>query len=157
LSGSVLDIKERSNKDGKKYAFITVSEINSQYELSIFSENLSRYRFLLKEGNLLIFDIDILFTNNEPRFVIRSIKKLETEFISLEKKINIFINPNYLIKYKEALFSNGNSQKSEISIFINIDEKLLNFSSNRKYNLKSYKLLDQLKNSKKLDYNLDIS
>ena len=49
LCGSVLDIKERSNKDGRKYAFVTVSEINAQYELSIFSENLSKFRYLLKE------------------------------------------------------------------------------------------------------------
>ena len=60
LCGSVLDIKERSNKDGRKYAFVTVSEVESQYELSIFSENLSKFRHLLKEGNLLIFDIDII-------------------------------------------------------------------------------------------------
>ena len=28
LCGSVLDIKERSNKDGRKYAFVTISEIS---------------------------------------------------------------------------------------------------------------------------------
>ena len=32
----------------------------SQFELTIFSENLYKYRYLLKEGNLLIFNIDIL-------------------------------------------------------------------------------------------------
>ena len=82
LCGSVLDIKERSNKDGRKYAFITVSEVSSQYELSIFSENLSKYRYLLKEGNLLIFDIDKMINNNESRLVIRNIQKLESEFKS---------------------------------------------------------------------------
>ena len=157
LCGSVLDIKERSNKDGRKYAFITVSEINSQYELSIFSENLNKFRYLLKEGNLLIFDIDIIINNNDPRLVIRTIKKLENEFNSLEKKIDIFIDPIQLLKYKDSLLSSGNSAKSKISIFINIDEKLVNFSSNKKYILKSFKQLDHLKNSKKLDYNLDIS
>ena len=157
LCGSVLDIKERSNKDGRKYAFITVSEVNSQYELSIFSENLNKYRHLLKEGNLLIFDIDIIINNNDPRLVIRNIKKLESEFNNLEKKIDIFIDPLQLIEYKDSLFEQGNSLKSQISIFINIDEKLINFSSNKKYTLKSFKQLDHLKNSKKLDYNLDIS
>ena len=39
VCGAILDIKERSNKDGKKYAFITVSETNYQFELTIFSEN----------------------------------------------------------------------------------------------------------------------
>ncbi len=91
LCGSVLDIKERSNKDGRKYAFVTISEISSQYELSIFSENLSKFRYLLKEGNLLIFDIDKTISNNEARYIIRSVKKLETEFNNLDKKIDIFI------------------------------------------------------------------
>ncbi len=157
LCGSVLDVKERSNKDGRKYAFITVSEINSQYELSIFSENLSKYRNILKEGNLLIFDTDIIINNNDPRFVIRSIKKLENEFNMLNKKIDIFIDQNQLIKYKDTIFSKDNPSKSKIAIYLNINEKLLNFSTNNRYSIKSFKHLDQLKNSKKLDYNLDIS
>ena len=86
-----------------------------------------------------------------------AIKKLESEFNSLEKKIDIFIDPIQLLEYKDSLLSHGNSPKSKISIFINIDEKLVNFSSNKKYTLKSFKQLDHLKNSKKLDYNLDIS
>ena len=157
LCGSVLDIKERSNKDGRKYAFVTVSEVNSQYELSIFSENLSKFRYLLKEGNLLIFDIDIILNNNDPRFVIRIIKKLESEFNNLEKKIDIFIEPDQLIEYKDSLFSRKHTSKSKISIFMNINNKLINFNSNSKYSLMSYKQLDLLKNSKKLDYNIDIS
>ena len=40
VCGAILDIKERSNKDGKKYAFITVSERETQFELSIFSEKI---------------------------------------------------------------------------------------------------------------------
>ena len=95
--------------------------------------------------------------NNDPRFVIRNINKLESEFNNLEKKIDIFIEPNQLIEYKDILFSKKNSLKSKISIFMNIDDKLVNFNSNSKYSLKSYKQLDLLKNSKKLDYNIDIS
>ena len=157
LCGSVLDIKERSNKDGRKYAFVTVSEVNAQYELSIFSENLSKFRYLLNEGYLLIFDIDIILNNNDPRFVIRMIKKLDSEFNNLEKKIDIFIEPDQLIEYKDILFSKKNNLKSKISIFMNINNKLINFNSNSKYSLTSYKHLDMLKNSKKLDYNIDIS
>ena len=52
IAGSILDIKERSNKEGKKYAFLTVSTKESQIELSIFSDKLSEYRHLIKEGNV---------------------------------------------------------------------------------------------------------
>ncbi|MBL6674777.1 MAG: DNA polymerase III subunit alpha [Alphaproteobacteria bacterium] len=157
LCGSVLDIKERSNKDGRKYAFVTISEISSQYELSIFSENLGKFRYLLKEGNLLIFDIDKTISNNEARYIIRSVKKLETEFNNLDKKIDIFIQSNNLLQYKEDLFEKKAPLKCKISIFLNLDNKLINLNMNNDYSLKSYKQLDLLKNSKKLDYNLDIS
>ena len=157
LCGSVLDIKERSSKDGRKYAFVTVSEIASQYELSIFSENLSKFRYLLKEGNLLIFDIDVIINNNDPRYVIRSIKKFDNEFNNLEKKIDIFIQSENLVEYKERLFSEKKPSKCKISIFIIIDNKLINLNINDNYSLKSYKQLDLLKSSKKLDYNIDIS
>ena len=45
----------------------------------------------------------------------------------------------------------------KISIFLNLDNKLINFDMNNDYSLKSYKQLDLLKSSKKLDYNLEIS
>ena len=152
-----MDIKERSNKDGRKYAFVTISEISSQYELSIFSENLSKFRPLLKEGNLLILDVDKIINNNEARYVIRSVKKLETEFNNLDKKIDIFIQSENLLEYKEHLFLRKKPINCKISVFVNLDNKLINLNMNNDYSLKSYKQLDLLKNSKKLDYNLDIS
>ena len=82
---------------------------------------------------------------------------MDNEFDRLEKKIDIFIEPNQLIACKDDLFKHGNSLKNKISIFVNINDKLINLSSNNKYSLKSFKYLDKLKNSKKLDYNLDIS
>ena len=73
--------------------------------LSIFSENLSKFRHLLKEGSLLIFDIDKIINNNEPRYIIRSAKRLEDEFNNLDKKIDIFIQSENLLEYKDNLFN----------------------------------------------------
>jgi len=157
LCGSVLDIKERSNKDGRKYAFVTVSEINSQYELSIFSENLNKFRPLLKEGNLLIFDVDVVFNNNEQRYIIKSIKSLDIEFNNSQKKVDIFIPSENLLNYKDELFSSKKMNNCKIAIFLNINNKLVNLDLNGSFSLKSFKQLDILKNSKKLDYNIDIT
>ncbi|MBT3901517.1 MAG: hypothetical protein HOF20_01530, partial [Pelagibacteraceae bacterium] len=149
--------KERSNKDGRKYAFVTVSEINSQYELSIFSENLSKFRYMLKEGNLLIFDIDLVMNNKEPRYIIKSIKKLENEFNDVNKNIKIFIQSENLLEFKDQLLSNKKSSRCNVSIFLNIDNKLISLKTDNNYSIKSYKQLDLLKSSKKLDYHIDIS
>ena len=94
--------------------------------------------------------------NNEARFVIRSAKRLETEFNNLDKKIDIFIQSENLLEYKENLFFKKKTIKCKISIFLNLENKLINLDMNNDYSLKSYKQLDLLKNSKKLDYNLEI-
>ena len=70
---------------------------------------------------------------------------------------DIFIQSDNLFEYKENLFLRKKPVKCKISIFLNLDNKLINLNMNNEYSLKSYKQLDYLKNSKKLDYNLDIS
>ena len=76
---------------------------------------------MLKEGNLLIFDIDVIMNNNEPRYIIKSIKKLENEFNDLNKNIKIFIQFENLLEFKDQLLSNKKSSRCNVSIFLNID------------------------------------
>ena len=156
VCGAILDIKERSNKDGKKYAFITVSEKEFQFELSIFSENLYKYRPILKEGNLLIFDIDIIKRNSDTRYIIKQISLLEKIFNNYKINFSIYSSPDNIIKIKNNIFENNSSKNGNLDLFINLDNKLINFNFN-KYSIKSYKALDDLKKSKILDYSLEIS
>ncbi len=158
VCGAVLDIKERSNKDGKKYAFITVSEINYQFELTIFSENLYKYRSILKEGNLLIFTIDIVKNNTDTRFIIRDLLTLDSIFSKNRYKFNIYSNMSNIIEMKDNIFEKkqNSNLNSNIDLFITVDQKLINFDFD-KYSIKSYKKLDELNKSKILDYSLEIS
>ena len=156
LAGSVLDIKERSNKDGKKYAFITISEKECQYELTIFSENLSRYRSILKEGNILIFDIDIINNSGDYRYIIKKVSLLENKFRSKKMKFSIYSSADSLVNIKNEVFGENTKDLNNIDVFINIDNKLVSFDFS-KYNIKSYKALDDLKNSKKIDYSIEIT
>ena len=158
VCGAILDIKERSNKDGKKYAFITVSEIGYQFELTIFSENLYKYRPILKEGNLLVFTIDIVKNNTDIRFIIRDISSLNSIFAKNRYKFNIYSNMSNIIELKENLFEkkNNSNKANFVELFIAIDQKLINFNFNN-YSIKSFKKLDELNKSKILDYSLEIS
>jgi len=157
VAGAVLDIKERSNKDGKKYAFVTVSGINNQFELTIFSDNLSKFRFCLKEGNLLIFEIDVKRNIQDQRFIIKNIEFLSKVFDQTNKSLNIYITPNNLIKYKNTLFIDNTNSDHNIYIYLNIDHKLVNFDFKKQYSINSFKYLDELSNLKKLDYSIEIT
>tara|TARA_B100000989_G_scaffold116655_1_gene85844 strand:- start:121 stop:972 length:852 start_codon:yes stop_codon:yes gene_type:complete len=156
VCGSILDIKERSNKDGRKYAFITVSERSNQYELTIFSENLYLYRHFLKEGNLLIFYIDIVKNNTENRYVIKKVTSLEKLFNQYKFKFNIYSSIKDILKVKDKIFEINDKNDDKIDLFINLENKLINFNFNS-YSIKSFKVLDELKKSKIIDYSLEIS
>ena len=80
----------------------------------IFSENLTKYRNILKEGNLLIFEADIIRNNNEFRIVIRKIQILESYFNTLQKKFDIYISVENLHKYKEEIFTKKNQIDSKV-------------------------------------------
>ena len=155
VCGAVLDIKERSNKDGKKYAFITVSETNFQFELTIFSENLYKYRPILKEGNLLIFTVDIVKNNTDMRYIIRDINSLESKFKQNKYKFNIYSNVKNIDELKNHIFEKK-QDNNHVELFVTFDQKLINFDFN-KYSIKSYKKLDELKKSNILDYSLEIA
>ena len=138
--------------------------LNSAGELTkMKTDNGDIYWTLSTLGSLYAHDTDffassdIVINNNEPRYIIRSIKNFDDEFNNLNKKIDIFIQSDNLVEYKDHFLSNKKPSNCKISIFLNIDNKLINLNSNGNHSLKSYNQLDLLKNSKKLDYNIDIS
>ena len=76
---------------------MTVSGITNQFELTIFSDNLTKYRSILKEGNVLIFEIEVLRNNQDQRFIIKYIDFFSKIFDQFKKNLNIYITPNNLI------------------------------------------------------------
>ena len=73
-------------------------------------------------------------------------KKIKYSIISAENLINL----------KNNVFNENSINSNNIDVFINIENKLVNFDFS-KYSIKSYKALDELKKSKKLDYSLEIT
>ena len=66
-------------------------EDNKNY---LFSNNLSKYRSYLKEGNLLIFEIDVIRNIQDQRFIIKNIQFFSKIFHQSNKNLNIYITPN---------------------------------------------------------------
>ena len=116
-----------------------------------------KFRPLLKEGNLLIFTIDVIDNKTDSRFIIRDIVSLEKTFLKNKFKFNIYANIENISSIKDDIFEKSiNNNDKPIDLFITLDQKLINFDFN-KYTIKSYKKLDELNNSKMLDYSLEIS
>ena len=156
IVGSILDIKERSNKEGRKYAFLTVSTLESQIELTIFSDKLNDFRNLIKEGNLLLFHIDISRDIENMRLIIRKIEDFEQTFSNQKKIINIYLQQYFEIDLLEKLFKKSNRKNEKLYLYIDNDNKLISFDFSDKFEVTSYKYLDKLLDAKKIDYSLEI-
>ena len=159
IVGSILDIKERSNRDGKKYAFLTVSTLESQIEFSIFSNKLSEFRHLIKEGNVLLFSIDITRDNENLRLIVKKIEDFEHTFQNQKKKINIYVQPDTERKLINSLFKKSdksNLNNYELYLYMNKGKKLIAIDFSKKYQIHSFKYLDQLSVGKKIDYSIDL-
>ena len=156
IVGSILDIKERSNKEGRKYAFLTVSTLESQIELTIFSDKLNDFRNLIKEGNLLLFHIDISRDIENMRLIIRKIEDFEQTFSNQKKIINIYLQQYFEIDLLEKLFKKSNRKNEKLYLYIDKDNKLISFDFSDKFEVISYKYLDKLLDAKKIDYSLEI-
>ena len=157
LVGSILDIKERSNKDGKKYAFLTISTLYSQIELSIFSDKLSEYRHLIKEGNVLLFNIDISRDRENLRLIVRKIEDFEKKFRNQKKTINVYFHNSSNKEIISKLFKKTENLKDDLYLYINKNDKLLSLDFSKKYEIISFRYLDQLSDSNKIDYSIDIN
>ena len=154
--GSILDIKERSNRDGRKYAFLTISNFNSQFELSIFSDKIREYKNLIKEGSVLIFHIDISRDNENVRMIIRKIEDLENVFSNQKFKINVYLAGDRKLKLIEALIKNSNNESNNLFVYLNKNQKLVSLDFSKKYEICNYAYLDQLNDAKKIDYSIEL-
>ena len=158
IVGSILDIKERSNKDGKKYAFLTISTLESQIEISIFSEKLSEFRHLIKEGHVLLFDVDITRNQENTRIIVRKIQEFDKLFQNHKKTINIYLQPGNQIELLKSIFKRSNNTNMDaVFVYVNKEDKLLSLDFSKDYEINSYKNLDLLSDLKKLDYSLELS
>ena len=101
-------------------------------------------------------DIDITSNNSDTRYIIKQVTSLNKLFEEYRLKFSIYSSVDNMIKNKDKIFQKNTKKKNNLDLFVNIDDKLVNFNLDQ-YSIKSYKVLDELKRSKILDYSLEIS
>ena len=134
---------------------MTISNTVSQFELSIFSDKLLEYKNLIKEGNLLIFHVDITRDKDNLRLIIRKIEDLKEVFSKQKFKINVYLSPENKVKIINRLIVNRDNQNN-LFVYFNKNEKLISLDFSNKYQISNYIVLDQMHEAKKIDYSLEL-
>ena len=116
---------------------------------------------MLKTKNLKyeIHDDGIAFINlnNKPvnSLNINIIEDLDKVFSHQRKRYNVFLSDISDLNLIDSLLKNADNNLNEFFIFFNKNIKLVSLDFSKNYEISDYSYLDQLNNSKKIDYSID--
>ena len=140
-------MQEKKTQKGNPYAIVKFSDLNSIFELFIFSDIFEMNRNLLQEGKSLMLILIKNISESENRFKKINVKKITSMDEVVNKpikeitfKIDNFSKLDYL---KKILSQHGNTE-----VFINIKDKdkelILKLQQNRNIDRKT---INALKNN----------
>lgn len=90
IAGVLLSMTVRTGKTGQKYAFLSMSDQEGNFEVTLFSEVYSQFLNLLIEGSLLVLEVSIKKDAEQIRLTANKIYKLDDlqPFTSINLKIS---------------------------------------------------------------------
>ena len=146
IAGTLLKIQERKTAKGNSYAVIKLTDLNSVFELFIFSDTLQMNRELLKEGNSLMLTLSKSIANDRNRLTRINVQKIISLKALFEKPIS---NVIFKIKSKDQMekLSKILNKKGETKIKIEFYDggKILFFELEKPRKV-DYRSLNLLKN-----------
>jgi DNA polymerase III subunit alpha len=77
LAGIVIGRKERSSSEGRRFAFVQMSDATGTFEVTLFSEVLTQARELLDSGKPLLVTVDIRADDDALRLTAQRVEPLE--------------------------------------------------------------------------------
>ena len=144
IAATLLKVQERKTAKGNSYAVLKLTDLNSVFELFIFSDILEANREILKEGSSLFFTLSKSISNDENRLTRMNVIKIVSLKNLFDKPISEVIfklnSEEQIEKLSQVLNKEG---KTKISIELKKDQMTLFFKleNPRKVDRKSLNLL----------------
>ena len=128
IAATLLKVQERKTAKGNAYAVLKLTDLNSVFELFIFSDILELNREILKEGSSFILTLVKSISNEENRFKRVNVQKIASLKDLLNKPIHeVTFNLKSLSELNEISKVLTKTGETLVKIKINDQDKHLNF------------------------------
>ncbi|WP_440634884.1 DNA polymerase III subunit alpha [Candidatus Pelagibacter sp. HIMB1746] len=144
VAATLLKVQERKTAKGNAYAVLKLTDLNSVFEIFIFSDLLELNREILKEGNSLILTLVKNISNDENRFKRINVQKIASLKDLFNSPINeISFNVKSIEQIQEISKFLNQDGKTQIKFNFATEDQILNFQLKKPMNLdrKSLNLL----------------
>ena len=113
IAGTISYVMERRSKGGKRFAFVGLTDSEGPFEITIFSNLLSRVRDQIIPGMSVVIDVEIQREKNNNRLLTNSITPINEFSSQTLSNMKIYIDDPCSIKIiKNRLNRAGNSEVS---------------------------------------------
>ncbi|WP_440651315.1 DNA polymerase III subunit alpha [Candidatus Pelagibacter sp. HIMB1495] len=144
VAATLLKVQERKTAKGNAYAVLKLTDLNSVFEIFIFSDLLELNREILKEGNSLILTLVKNISNDENRFKRINVQKITSLKDLFNSPINeISFNVKSIEQIQEISKFLNQDGKTQVKFNLSTEDQILNFRLKKPMNLdrKSLNLL----------------
>jgi len=149
----VLKVQEKKTQKGNSYAIVKFSDLESVFELFIFSDIFEMNRDKLVEGKSLMITLIKNYLNEskvQKKINVKKIISIKEIFSKPIKEIKIKINNiNEIDKFKNLSTKNG---KTKVIIQVNQDGKIYDFELNKLRNI-DHTIINSLQIGKNIVFN----
>ncbi len=111
--------KQRISKNGKKFAFIGLSDDKGAYEATVFSENIGRARELVESGMPLCLSVSIRTDDQGvKKLTVQNISLLEEMVEKIENHFSIHLKNTTSLEYIKNFLDSKRGGRSKISLVL---------------------------------------
>jgi DNA polymerase III subunit alpha len=114
LAGTVVASKERNTRTGSRMAWVTLSDTAGTYEVTLFSEVLSRARPLLEEGTAVLVTAEARMENEALRLTANDIEALERAAQNVGQGVRLWLETTAAVEPIRALLAREGRGKGRV-------------------------------------------
>jgi DNA polymerase-3 subunit alpha len=121
LAGSVINIKERITRTGSRMAWVRLSDGGGSYEVTFFSETLSRGRDLLVAGSSVLITADLKLEGEALRITAQEVEPLDQAAIRAGAGIRIWLQQTEAVAHIRALLDREGKGRGRVVLIPRLD------------------------------------
>lgn len=123
VAGVVLAKKVRTNKQGKKYAFVSISDPTGVFEFMAFSEQLIEYQELLAPGQTVFITVSGRLEEENLRLTLVSMENLESKLSNVAQKYELRLTDPGLVPQVQDILKQAGTGASTIQLRMPVSGK----------------------------------
>ena len=123
LAGVVIAKQERTSQRGKRFAFLTMSDVSGIYEVTIFSELLADHRELMEPGQLLVVEVDAQVQEEGIRLTAQGIEPLDRAIASVVTGMRIVLDETADLATLRAQMQPQQAGRSRIVVAVRLSDR----------------------------------